>query len=162
MGRPSIFTETVADEICERLGNGESLRSICCDEAMPAQRTVIGWLAKGDNDPAEYPEFAEFVRKYIRAREVQADTIFDEILDIADDGSNDWMERRDGEGNNLGWKENGEALQRSRLRVDARKWMAGKLSPRKYGEKTLIGSDPDNPLPQGFNVNLVKANGDAG
>lgn len=74
----------------------------------------------------------------MRARETQADAIFDEILDIADDGSNDWMEKHDGEGGNIGWRENGEAIQRSRLRIDARKWMAGKLRPKVYGDKVEL------------------------
>ena len=66
---------------------------------------------------------------------MQADALFDEILDIADDGDNDWMERKGEDGQSLGWRENGEALRRSALRVDARKWMAGKLQPKKYSEK---------------------------
>lgn len=77
----------------------------------------------------------------MRAREAQADAIFDEILDIADDGSNDWMERHDAEGGSIGWKENGEAIGRSRLRIDARKWMAGKLRPKVYGEKLGVEHD---------------------
>lgn len=108
--------------------DGESLRTICCDPDMPARSTVHLWLAS-DRDFSDH---------YAIARDRQADTIFDEILDIADDGSNDWMEKRDDEGGNLGWKENGEAISRSRLRVDARKWMAGKLRPKKYGEKLDI------------------------
>jgi hypothetical protein len=108
--------------------DGESLRSICHDEAMPARSTVHLWLANNQ----------EFSDRYAIARDRQADTIFDEILDIADDGSNDWMEKRDEAGGNLGWKENGEAIQRSRLRVDARKWMAGKLRPKKYGERLEV------------------------
>jgi hypothetical protein len=125
VGRPSIFTDEVGLVICERLADGESLRTIGCDPEMPSQRTIYRWLAANE----------EFRQQYARARETQADTLFDEILDIADDGSNDWMERHDDQGGNIGWKENGEAMQRSRLRVDARKWMAGKLRPKKYGEK---------------------------
>ena len=136
-GRPSTFTQDVADKICERLIEARSLRSICQDDDMPSVTTVMKWLT-------QFPAFAE---QYTRARELQADAIFDEILDIADDGSNDWMVARDKDGQ-TGWKENGEALQRSRLRIDSRKWMAGKLRPKKYSDKTLIGSDPDNPLPE--------------
>lgn len=124
------YTSAIADAICTRLADGESLRSICSDDAMPALSTVMGWLARNEHDG--------FVEQYTRAREMQADAIFDEILDIADDGRNDWMERRDEEGANLGWKENGEAMQRSRLRIDARKWMAGKLKPKKYGDKVEV------------------------
>ncbi len=111
--------------ICARLMDGESLRTVCLDDDMPARSTVHLWLAQHQS----------FSDQYAKAREYQADTIFDEILDIADDGSNDWMEKRGEDGENLGWKENGEAIARSRLRVDARKWMAGKLRSKKYGDK---------------------------
>jgi hypothetical protein len=124
------LTEEIADAICTRLAEGQSLRSICCDDDMPAASTVYGWLLREEN--------AWFVEQYTRAREMQADYLVDEILDIADDGSNDWMERRDEEGGNVGWKENGEALRRSQLRVDSRKWMAGKLRPKKYGDATTL------------------------
>jgi hypothetical protein len=136
-GRPSLFNEEIADRICEALISGQSLRSFCLQDDVPNVATVVRWLAKHD----------EFRAQYAHARELQADTIADEILDIADDGSNDWMERHDSEGGNLGWKENGEAIRRSQVRIDARKWLAGKLAAKKYGDKALIGSDPDNPLP---------------
>lgn len=128
MARPSTFSAEMADSICERLADGESLRAICSADDMPDKATVFRWLA---NNTA-------FRDQYARAREAQADSLFDEILDIADDGSNDWMERKDGEGNNIGWLENGEALRRSVLRVDARKWMAGKLQPKKYSDKLSL------------------------
>jgi hypothetical protein len=124
------FTEELADTICTALASGRSLRSICTDEGMPAQSTIFRWLAD--------ERYADFREQYTRARESQADALFDEILDIADDGTNDWMERHDEQGGNIGWKENGEALQRSRLRVDARKWMAGKLKPKVYGERQTV------------------------
>lgn len=149
-GRPSDFTQEIADAICERLADGESLRSICSADDMPNKATVFRWLAAHKS----------FSDQYACAREAQADTIADEILDIADDGSNDWMEKRDDEGGNLGWKENGEAIRRSQLRIDARKWLAGKMKPKKYGDKQLLGSDPENPLPDGFVVKMVKP-GDA-
>jgi hypothetical protein len=122
-GRPSDYTDAVADKICERLALGESLRGICQDEDMPGLSTVFRWLAANE----------AFREQYARARETQADTIFDEILDIADDGHNDWMLRKYGDDER--WVENGEVLRRSALRIDARKWMAGKLRPKKYGDK---------------------------
>jgi hypothetical protein len=118
-----------ADEIkaaiCERIADGESLRQIIADEGMPASSTVFKWLN----------EDAQFSEQYARAREAQADALFDDLLGIADDGSNDWMERKNADGQNIGWQENGEALRRSALRIDARKWMIAKLQPKKYGEK---------------------------
>ncbi|WP_271896301.1 terminase small subunit protein [Candidatus Phyllobacterium onerii] len=126
--RPLEFKQPTADIICERIACGQSVREICLDENMPAMSTVFKWLSRVE----------AFAEQYARARDAQADTLFDEILTIADDGSNDFMERKDGEGGTLGWKENGEAIRRSQLRVDARKWMAGKLRPKKYGEKLDI------------------------
>jgi hypothetical protein len=82
----------------------------------------------------------------MRAREEQADYFAEEILEIADDATNDWMERRDREGNNIGWQENGEAMQRSRLRVDARKWLMSKMAPKKYGEKSTVDMNVDGSL----------------
>lgn len=133
-GRPSIYSDELASEICERLVNGESLNSICKDKSMPCVATIFSWL---DKKP-------EFLKRYEFARENQADTLADQMIDIADDGRNDWMEKKDAEGNCIGWQVNGEYVQRSRLRLDARKWIASKLKPKKYGEKTtteLTGKD---------------------
>jgi hypothetical protein len=90
---------------------------------------VHRWLASTSE------EYDAFRQQYAHAREVQAETIFDDILDIADDARNDWMERRNGEDEESSWTLNGEHIQRSRLRIDARKWMASKLAPKKYGDK---------------------------
>lgn len=124
-GRPSDFTQELADLICERIADGESLRSICDDDNMPSKSAVFRWLA------AE-PLFRD---QYAHARDTQAESYFDDIRDIADDGRNDWMEKKNADGENIGWQENGEAIRRSQLRIDARKWMAGKLKPKKYGDK---------------------------
>lgn len=126
MAGKSTFTQKTADLICERLANGESLRTICKAETMPAQSTIFKWLA----------ESAAFSEQYARAREAQADLIFEEMFEIADDASNDWMagKAKDGEAN-PGFELNGEHIQRSRLRIDARKWMLGKMAPKKYGDK---------------------------
>lgn len=134
MARPSKYSEKVADRILEQIADGISLRSICVQDDMPNRATVFRWLAAN----------AEFRDQYTRAREAQADTLFDEILDIADNASNDWMERN-GE-DDRGWTANGDHIQRSKLRIEARKWMAGKLRPKKYGDKLELSGDVDAPL----------------
>ncbi len=96
---------------------------------MPSKTSVMRWL-----------EADESLRdQYARARLWQADDIAEEILEISDDATNDWMERRSeaekGAGIETGWVLNGDHIQRDRLRVDSRKWFAGKISPKKYGEK---------------------------
>ena len=145
MGRPSIQTPELCASICERIALGESLRAICRDEGMPDKATVLRWLSQ---DTA-------FRDQYARAREDQADALFEEVLEISDDGTNDWMERQ-GE-NNPGWQLNGEHVQRSRLRVDSRKWAAARLAPKKYGDSTLLKhADPDgNKLAAVVNVTIT-------
>jgi hypothetical protein len=126
MGRPSDYTEELADAICDRIAGGESLKAICNDPKMPGKTAVFKWLGV-------HKDFAE---KYARARETQADAIFDEVLDIADDSDLDPQDRR--------------------VKIDARKWMAGKLRPKIYGDKldvahsggisiNVIDSFADNP-----------------
>lgn len=132
-GRPTDYSEELTDTICERIADGESLRTICSDDDMPNKSTVLRWLAKHQ----------EFATKYAHARDVQADVFVDEMTDIADDGSNDWMERKGDEGENIGWRENGEALRRSALRISTRQWIAEKLKPKKYGTKVAVGGDKD-------------------
>lgn len=117
MTRALEYKQKIADAICEAIADGKSLRSICKQDDMPTTSTVCKWLSL-------VPSFAE---QYTRAREMQADALADEITDIADEITGD--------------------PQRDRLRVEARKWVAAKLKPRKYGDKQLIGSDPENPLP---------------
>ena len=116
------FSQEAFDEICERIANGESLRSICASDGMPNKASVFRWMAGEEAQPLR--------DQYARARDAQADTLFDEILDIADDASGDLIETEDG-----GTRLNAEHVQRSRLRIDARKWMAGKLRPKVYGDR---------------------------
>jgi hypothetical protein len=129
MARPSSFTQKIADLICERIADGESLRKICMDENLPDKATVFRWLAKHD----------AFCDQYARAREAQADTLADEILDISDDGRNDTYE------SDSGTLTNHDVIARSRLRVDARKWLASKMAPKKYGDKLAVGGADDLP-----------------
>ena len=97
---------------------------------MPSKSTMFKWLA-------EQPGFSD---QYARAREVQADCLFDDILEIADDGRNDsYMD----DGGRV--RTDHDVIARSKLRVDARKWMAAKLRPRVYGEKLAIGGAADLP-----------------
>lgn len=122
-GRPTKYTQELGDEICERLSMGVSLRSVCNADDMPHVRTVFRWLRKDE----------EFCHQYTRAKQESADSLVDEMLDISDDARNDWMERR-GE-NSEGYELNGEHVQRTRLRIETRKWLASKLKPKKYGDR---------------------------
>ena len=136
IGRPSKYSEDLAAQICLRLSEGESLRAICRDDAMPDKATVFRWLADEKRQ--------SFRDQYARARDAQTDHFADEILEIADDGSNDWMERFDKDGEKSGWQLNGEHVQRSRVRIDTRKWLMARMSPRKYGDRVAMEhSGPD-------------------
>ena len=142
-GRPSKYSDKLVATICERLIEGQSLREICRDDDMPGERTVYAWLSQRE----------DFQQRYALAREAQADLMAEEILDIADNASNDWMERNGDD--NEGWQVNGEHIQRSRLRVDSRKWLMSKLKPKKYGDKVQHSGDPDNPVRHAIQVTFV-------
>jgi hypothetical protein len=122
-GRPTIYSQELADKICAELALGKSLRSVCKSDDTPEISTVFRWLREKE----------DFSKQYAKAKEESADALLEETMDIADDGSNDWMQSNDPE--NAGYKQNGEAIQRSRLRVDVRKWAMSKLKPKKYGER---------------------------
>ncbi|MBX5227627.1 terminase small subunit protein [Rhizobium sp. NLR9b] len=127
MGRPSKFSQALAEKICARIADRESLRSICRDEDMPAKSTVLSWLADEDK--------AAFRARYALAREIMADSFVDEMVEIADNSSDDWIEKKNAAGETTGWQENGEAIRRSQLRIATRQWVAEKLRPKKYGAK---------------------------
>lgn len=125
MGRPSTFTQAIADEICERIAEGESLRAICAADDMPNKATVFKWLAA---DRA-------FSDQYARARECQADALADEVVYIADTPQIGTKSVSKATGLEI---TEGDMIEHRRLQVDARKWMAGKLAPKKYGNKQEI------------------------
>lgn len=133
-GRPSSYSEQKAAAICERIANGQCIREIAAAEDMPAMSTIFRWLAA-------YPSFRE---QYARSKEAQIEFLAEEMLSISDDATNDWMERTGNDGS-TSWVTNGEHIQRSRLRIDTRKWLLSKLAPKKYGDRVeqVHTGDPD-------------------
>jgi hypothetical protein len=120
---PLPFDQAIADEICERLSQGQSLRSICGaerDDFIPGQTTVFRWLSEND----------DFAKQYARAREAQAEAYADEIIAIAD-APNATTNKLTGEAEL-------RDPARDRLRVEARKWIASKLLPKKYGDRVEV------------------------
>jgi hypothetical protein len=122
MGRPSTYSEEMADEICIRIqrrdpetGHARSLHSVCKDEDMPHESTVYDWRLRR-------PEFAD---KYARAVDNRSEMMADDVLDIADTEA---------------------CPQRARNRMDAKKWHASKMNPKKFGDSTTIKGDAANPL----------------
>ena len=143
IGRPSAYTPEIANEICNRLSGGESLRSICSDPTIPSQQTVYSWLYA----------HKEFLEKYTHAREEQADTLADEIIAIADEQP-EVIEVRDKDGNIIDHKLDSAFLAWQKNRIDARKWTAMKLKPKKYGDKLVHAGDDDNPVVVENNLNV--------
>ena len=116
---------------------------------MPSRVTVFNWLRTNK----------DFLNQYERAKAEAADSLADEILDIADHSVNDYMAKLAEDGDReaaSSIKLHPENIQRSRLRVDARKWIASKLKPKKYGDKVSVGGDPDNPIPVSLPIEFVK------
>lgn len=125
-GRPPfIWTEEIEDAIMDEIMSGRSFREFMVgedrDHRFPSVPTFFKRLRDDD----------AFFKRYVRAREFQADIEFEEIKEIADNASNDWMERNDPD--NPGYVCNHDHIQRSRLRVDARKWRAAKMN-RRYSD----------------------------
>ena len=118
-GRPSTFSQEVADEICERLSQGEPLRQICRDERMPAWQTVYGWKAAHE----------DFSKRIASAREAGFDAIAEECLEIADETAFDTVET------DQGFRANSEWISRSKLRVETRLKLLAKWDPKRYGDK---------------------------
>ena len=129
MGRPEIWTQELADAVCFQIAHGHSLRTVCADEKLPGMTTIFKWLRERE----------DFAKQYARATEERTEAMAEDILDIADDGSNDLMTIQKG---NVEYEvENKEVTNRSRLRVDTRKWLMAKMKPKKYGEKLDLTSD---------------------
>lgn len=117
-----LYTDALADRICEQLADGMSLRAICAQPGMPQKTQVFRWVAR----------YEEFAKAYAAARDAQADALFDELLDVADDKTEDAQSRR--------------------VRIDARKWYLSKMRPQKYGEALKLSGDKDAPLMVGVTV----------
>lgn len=126
MGAPSFnWTPEIEDEIFQNIAAGKPIRAALEDDWLPGWTTFNKRLA---SDP-------EFAARYAHAREVQADKLFDECLEIADQYEAAAEKLEGGT----------DHINRARLRIDTRKWMAGKLRPKVYGDKVAIGGADDLP-----------------
>lgn len=130
-------------EMLAGIASGESVKTLCKQPGFVAERKWYLWLAAD----------ADLQQRYARACESRAVKLAEELLDIADDGTNDWMLANSP--NNPGWVTNGEALQRSRLRADTRKWLLAKLQPKKYGDKLEVSGNPEAPMRHQHEVTMT-------
>jgi len=137
IGRPTLYSKEKTDLICRLIASGQPLTKICAMDNMPCMSTVMNWLWQ------ESPYREDFLERYARAREQQAEILADQIISIADDDSDDiiFVEGNDASGMTAIPKANREFIQRSNLRVEARKWVAAKLLPKKYGDKKEVKVD---------------------
>lgn len=141
-GRPESWNEDIADSIlAEIASSSKSLKTICKNKDYPCVATVLKWLRTNES----------FLVQYARAKQEQADYLVEEMLDIADDASNDFMTIVKGDASYE--VENKEWTSRSKLRLEARKWIASKLKPKKYGDKVDITSD-NKALPEAVSIYL--------
>lgn len=133
VGRPTLYSDDMARRILAEIAEGKSLRSVCRADDMPNAGSVFLWLREKE----------DFSKLYARACEERSEAMMEDMFDIADDGTNDWMTIN---GQRV---TNREVIDRSKLRVDVRKWYASKLKPRKYGDKldmTTNGKDLPTPI----------------
>lgn len=134
-GRPSVYTPEIAEAICVRLADGEGLNAICQSEGMPVESTVRAWALD---------DYRGFYAIYARARELGYQRLEEEILRLADQCRI---------GSKTTTKANGETetvvadmVERTRLQIDARKWVLSKVLPKRYGDKVALTGDEGGPL----------------
>lgn len=141
--RPTRYTEALGERICERLANGESATAICRDTTMPVWSTLKRW-------ERDHPEFG---RRYETARRQGCEYRTDEIAEIADNGTNDYVQRLRKDGTPYTAFDR-ESFERSRLRMQARQWEAAKILRHVYGERAEV----DVRTPDGVNVKVEERN----
>lgn len=134
-GRPSTFDQAIADEICERMSDGEPLREICRDDRMPAWRTVYGWQAANP----------DFLARIAHARDAGEEAIFQDCLRIAD---TPLIGEEVEESDNGKKVKRGDMLGHRKLQIETRLKLLAKWNPRKYGDKLDVnhGGQSENPL----------------
>lgn len=148
-GRPTKYSDKLADRICQKIAEGYSVRSICKEKDMVSMQTLFRWLREND----------KFREQYVRACKERSYAQAEEIIDIADNATNDYMEKLEGDG----YIFNSENVQRSRLRIDTRKWLMAKMNPKVYGDKldmTTNGNDIGVALSAKQAEQLLKARAD--
>ena len=137
------WTAELEEAICERLIQGESLHSFAGTGDFPAESTIYLRILKSK----------EFSEKYARAREAQMELMAAQIVDIAEENPMTTIPGKHGDYEAV----DSAAIQRNRLRVDTRKWLMSKLAPKKYGDRTVLAGDPENPLAIGLASRISEA-----
>ena len=134
---PRYNQDIIKPEILEWIAGGNTLREFCRQDRKPSFREVYNWLE----------EDKDFAARFTRARVCGADVMAEECIEIADDGSNDFIKRKDRAGNDITVL-SVEHIQRSKLRIETRLKLLAKWFPQAYGDKTILSNDPENPISQ--------------
>lgn len=145
------YTYELAEAICNEVANGTSLKAICRVEGMPARSAVMGWMR----------DHEEFEILYTRAKEWSTEAMADDIMEIADNSSNDFIPDNYMQGHTPGFRVDSEHINRSRLRVETRKYLMAQLKPRKYGahvDVTSNGKDMAIPILGIMDTNIEQSN----
>lgn len=132
----STYTQEIANTICERISNGEPLKTMCREPGMPPWRTVYDWIR-------DKPDFAAAME---RARELGADAIAAQCLEIADTPLTGEEITIRGKSKEI---RKGDMLGHRKLQIETRLKLLAKWHPKKYGERTTLAGDPDAPLGAG-------------
>ena len=130
IGRPRAYTEVRALAVLKLVAEAKSLRTIAATPGMPPLQAMLRWM-----DPGAATFVPSFRERYMRAKEVAADVLADECIKIADDAALDTRTRLNRKTGKEYAQTDLDHIQRSRLMVDTRKWVASKLAPQKYGER---------------------------
>ena len=137
MGRPTKYTEELVAEICDRVANGTPLREICREEDKPSWVTFYNWLC-ADN---------ELSLRFARSRELGTDAIAEDAIAILDT----IPERIDG------GRMDSAYVQWQRNRVEYRLKLLAKWNPKRYGDKTILSGDKENPVVTESTVGVLDA-----
>ena len=132
-GRPTRYNKAQMDDILFRMSEGEPLRKICREPNMPAWRTIYDWLEKD----------ADLLNRFSRARDLGGDAIFEETLEIADNPKFGIKEVIGKDGSVITRE---DMLNHRKLQVETRFKLLSKWNPKKYGDRTMLSGDKENPV----------------
>lgn len=135
-GQPTKYTQEIGDKICSDIALGKSLSKITSENAF-CMTSIFNWLRTNE----------DFLKNYTRAKEEQAETFADQLVEMADSP----IER-----DQIFGKIDAAAVNLRRLQIDTRKWVSSKLKPKKYGDSTTLRGDSEAPLNPSVNVILNK------
>ena len=141
MGRPSKYTPELADEICQRLSNGEPLRQICRDDHMPAWQKIYEWMAKDE----------KLSGAIAHARDLGYDAMAEECLIIADTPQLGQTQVMDDKGSKVTIE---DMLGHRKLKIETRLKLLAKFNPKKYGDKVVVGGAPGEPVEHKVEISM--------